>query len=242
TRRRLGITAGLTGLAAGALLLTAACSTPVSTVSGAPATTPSSPAAASSPDSGPTKSSSKVTGHAASLTELSKLLAVAPGNCGYDSSINFLADASVTSNGWAIATVKAVDPKFQGDAAMVFRLHGSSWKYDTCGTELTDTVPADVMAALNKAALGLPKGRKATSSEVAQLTGLATGHCSFTTASYQLAGVTVTTDGWARAVMQSRGGSQAQTQQVAFRLKPNWTYVACGTDLAGSIPEQEPFG
>jgi hypothetical protein len=151
--------AKMAGLAAGILCLATACSTaattpPAATPSATPgpggtqATTPPASAPADSPSS-PGSSSGPVTSQPASGAEVAQFTAASQGQCGFESSSDTLTGAKVTSNGWGIATITADNPQDQGNAQMVFRLQGTSWVYNTCGSDFSGSdVPANVIQAL----------------------------------------------------------------------------------------------
>jgi hypothetical protein len=152
-RRSAGLV-GLTGLAAGALCLIAACSTSASSPPAAAsgpaatptqsATQPSSPAS-SSPGTG---SSGAVTAAPASGAQVASFTAAAQGNCGFSSSADTLTNAKVTDNGWGSATITADNPADQGNASMVFQM-GTTWAYVSCGSSFDNgTIPQDVLTAL----------------------------------------------------------------------------------------------
>jgi hypothetical protein len=160
---RLGRTAGLVGLAAGALCLAAACGSaassappPPATVAATPtqsATQPSTPAPSSqpaqSPATGSGTSSGTVTAAPATSAQVAALTAAAAGKCGFTSASDTLTDARVTNNGWASAAITARNPQGQGNSSMIFRL-GSTWTYDTCGSDFSGSgIPSDVLTALS---------------------------------------------------------------------------------------------
>lgn len=163
-RRGLGMGAGLAGLVAGTLCLAAACgASPSSTTTAATGSTPtpahsmtqpSSPAATTSAASSPGGGSiGSVTGRPATSTEVAKLTAAAQDECGFTSDKYILTQARVTNNGWAMATVTARNPIYQGNTQIIFHFAPDevppAWTFNTCGSDFNDSgIPDDVLKAL----------------------------------------------------------------------------------------------
>jgi hypothetical protein len=146
--------AKVAGLAAGVLCLAAACGTAVTTPpASSPSATPGQGATqattpADSPSS-PGGSSGPVTAQAASGAQVADFTAAAQGQCGFDSASDTLTYDKVTNNGWGIGTINADNPQDQGNGELVFRLQGTSWVYNTCGSDFSGSdVPMNVIQAL----------------------------------------------------------------------------------------------
>ena len=182
---RLGRPAALAALAAATLCVTAACSSP-SSAPASSAPPPATPAAAGSvaaptpsaaQASGPATTpvavptpvarSGGVTATAASAAQIAMFTAVSAAEstdvstnplagCHINPATDHLADAAVTNNGWAEATVVFPAGDQQGQENVFKRAHGA-WAVYACGTSLVGgpTIPADVLAALGQVQAGL---------------------------------------------------------------------------------------